>query len=69
MKYDKMNTMQSDQLLVRVSKAADMLDISKSTLYSLINEGTVPAIRVGKSLRIPIDWLYKWVADQHTESN
>jgi len=52
------------KLLVRVTVAAGMLDISKSNLYLLINQGIVPAIRVGKSLRIPIEWLHDWILKQ-----
>ena len=55
---------ESDRILIKVSDAARMLSVSKSKLYELINEGTVPAIRVGQSLRIPLEWLHKWVAEQ-----
>jgi excisionase family DNA binding protein len=64
MKSDNERKPESAQLLVRVSRAADMLDISRSKLYLLINEGTVPAIHVGKSIRIPVDWLHRWIAEQ-----
>ena len=64
METDRMHDPSAEQLLISVPRAAQMLDISKSKLYELINDGTVPAIRIGKSIRIPLDWLRKWLAEQ-----
>ena len=64
MAHNSFNNTKIDQLLLRVTRAAGMLDMSKSKLYSLINEGLIPAIRVGKSIRIPIDRLNDWIAEQ-----
>jgi excisionase family DNA binding protein len=54
----------SERLLLRVTTAAKMLDVSKSQLYMLISRGEIPAIRVGRSIRIPLDWLQEWIAGQ-----
>ena len=54
----------SDKLLLRVGTAAKLLDVSRSTLYSLIQQGLVPAIRINKSIRIPVDRLRQWIAEQ-----
>lgn len=64
MEGNNKNSGENERLVIRVSDAARMLSISKSKLYELINEGTVPAIRVGQSLRIPVGWLHKWIANQ-----
>jgi excisionase family DNA binding protein len=39
--------------LLRVSKVAAMLRVSKMTIYRLIRAGQLQAIRVGESLRLP----------------
>lgn len=61
-------TNRSDRLLVRVSTAAQMLDISKSTLYALIGQGKIPVVRLGKSLRISVAWLQQWISEQPIET-
>jgi excisionase family DNA binding protein len=39
-------------LLLRVSAAAELLGVSRSTLYQLIAKGEVPVIRIGRSVRV-----------------
>lgn len=36
-----------------VSEVADMMRVSRMTVYRLIHSGEMPAIRVGKSFRVP----------------
>ncbi|WP_026460605.1 helix-turn-helix domain-containing protein [Schaalia suimastitidis] len=36
-----------------VSEVADMMRVSRMTVYRLIHSGELPAIRVGKSFRVP----------------
>ena len=38
---------------VTVSEVADIMRVSKMTVYRLIHSGEMPAIRVGKSFRVP----------------
>lgn len=54
-----MNSMQP--LLLRTSDAADMISVSRSYLYELIAKGTIPSIRVGGAIRVPISALKEWV--------
>lgn len=36
-----------------VSEVAELMRVSKMTVYRLIHSGDMPAIRVGKSFRVP----------------
>ncbi len=38
--------------LLKMSEAANRLNVSKSTVYRLIVAGTLPAIKIGKQIRI-----------------
>lgn len=38
--------------LLKVSTAAEMLDVSRAHLYNLINSGVLPVVRLGRSVRI-----------------
>ena len=41
------------RLLLRVAEAAEMLAISRSSLYQLMSAGEVRTVRLGRTLRIP----------------
>jgi excisionase family DNA binding protein len=53
-----------EQLLLTIPEAVQILGVSRSHLYNLINQGTLPTIRLGRSVRIPREWLSGWVATQ-----
>lgn len=44
---------QSAPRFMTVMEVADIMRISKMTVYRLIHSGQLPAIRVGKSFRVP----------------
>lgn len=41
------------QVLLTVNEAAEILGVSKNTIYRRINEGRFEAIQIGHSIRIP----------------
>ncbi len=47
-----MDTQPSPRFMT-VSEVADVMRVSKMTVYRLIHAGDLPAIRVGKSFRVP----------------
>ena len=50
-----------ERLLYRISEAADILGVSRSTLYRLIASGELATIRVGTAPRIPAKVLERFV--------
>jgi excisionase family DNA binding protein len=48
-----------DRLLHTVPHAAQLLDISVSTVWKLIAEGKLPTVRIGRSRRIPHEALVR----------
>lgn len=49
---------QTDPQILSIPKAAAYLDVSRSTIYRRINDGTLPVYRVGKqAIRIKLDDL------------
>ncbi|QPK81559.1 helix-turn-helix domain-containing protein [Schaalia sp. ZJ405] len=44
---------QSAPRFLTVMEVADIMRVSKMTVYRLIHSGQMPAIRVGKSFRVP----------------
>jgi len=54
----------AEKLLYRVSEAAEALSLSRSKVYEMINEGKIPACRMGGVLRIPVAGLLALVEEQ-----
>jgi excisionase family DNA binding protein len=53
-----------ERLAYRVSEAAEVVGVSRSKMYELIAAGIVPAVRIGGSVRVPVEALKKWIAEQ-----
>ncbi|MBX3092212.1 MAG: helix-turn-helix domain-containing protein [Cryobacterium sp.] len=43
----------SDVRFLTVAEVADMMRVSKMTVYRLVHSGDLPAIRFGRSFRVP----------------
>jgi excisionase family DNA binding protein len=44
-----------------VAEVADGMRVSKMTVYRLVHAGELPAVRVGKSYRVPQDALDRYL--------
>jgi len=53
--------------LLTVAQAAALCNLSRSHVYQLVQRGEWPAIRIGRTLRIPRRWLDLWIA-RHVEA-
>ena len=56
--------MEQQKLTVTVAEAADMVSVSRSTGYELVARGEWPSIKVGRSVRVPLNALRAWVEDR-----
>ncbi len=59
--------MDSDRLLFRVPEAAHTMGISRAKAYEMISRDEIPSIRIGGSIRVPVDALRDWIARQLAE--
>lgn len=52
------------KLLLTAKEVVQVTGLSRTTVYNLINPeaGIIPAIRIGKSIRVPVVGLRAWVA-------
>ena len=53
-----------EKLLLKVTDAADVASIGRSTVYELIRAGVWPVVRIGRSVRIPQKAVEAWIAQQ-----
>lgn len=50
------------------SEAAEQLRVSKMTIYRLIRAGKIPAVQVGKSYRVRVDDLERYLDSSYVNS-
>ena len=49
------------QLAISVNEAAKRLAISRFSVLQLVHRGSVPSIRVGRRIILPVGCLQKWL--------
>jgi excisionase family DNA binding protein len=59
----------SERILLRPDEVALCLGIGRSKTYALINSQDIPSIRIGGSIRIPLDALKAWVKAREEQAN
>ena len=52
----------SGALLLTVEQAAKLCQISRGLAYDLISRGDLPAVRMGRVIRVPRFALEQWIA-------
>lgn len=45
-----------------VAEVADMMRVSKMTVYRMVHSGELPAVRMGRSFRVPLKAVEEMVA-------
>lgn len=55
--------------LLRIPEAAALLAISRTKLYELVEQGAIPHVRVGQSIRIPRRRLLAWLEANTRETS
>lgn len=57
-----------ETLLMRIDEVAKVLGICPATVRELINEKDLPAVRIGRAVRVPVAQLHAWI-DEHAHAN
>jgi excisionase family DNA binding protein len=53
-----------DRLMLRPTEAAEAIGIGRSKIYELLAGGDLPSVRIGGSIRVPVDALRAWIAQR-----
>ncbi|MGI8912998.1 MAG: helix-turn-helix domain-containing protein [Chloroflexota bacterium] len=53
-----------EPLVIRVDTAAQLLDVSRPTVYRLLADGQLPFVMVGADRRIPLAALREWISQR-----
>lgn len=55
---------ETERLALRMNEAAEVLGISRSKAYELARRGEIPVVRIGHSVRVPVNGLRRWLEAQ-----
>ena len=63
-----MSTRFTQARLLTVNEVADLLRVSRMTVYRLIKEGSLKALRVGRNYRLREDDVDEYLRQRYTEA-
>ena len=58
----------SEVRFLTVAEVASVMRVSKMTVYRLVHSGELPAIRVGRSFRVPEQAVHDYLRDADIEA-
>jgi len=58
----------SEVRFVTVAEVATIMRVSKMTVYRLVHAGELPAVRVGRSFRVPEQAVHDYLRDSYIET-
>lgn len=58
----------SEVRFLTVAEVASLMRVSKMTVYRLVHQGTLPAVRVGRSFRVPEQAVHDYLRDAFIEA-
>lgn len=56
------------KILLKPAEAAETLGIGRTRVYEMLGSGELPSIRIGRSIRVPVAALERWVEDQQNDN-
>ncbi len=56
-------------LLLRAEEVARRLSLGRSKVFQMLAQGELPAVRIGRSVRVPEQALREWLERQTEEQN
>ncbi len=58
----------SEVRFLTVAEVASVMRVSKMTVYRLVHGGELPAVRVGRSFRVPEQAVHDYLRDSFVET-
>jgi excisionase family DNA binding protein len=57
-----------DVTFLTVAEVAAIMRVSKMTVYRLVHSGELPAVRVGRSFRVPEHAVHEYLREAYVET-
>ena len=67
-KRDKDSSGTAQVQFLTVAEVATMMRVSKMTVYRLVHNGELPAVRVGKSFRVPEQAVHDYLRSAYFDA-
>ncbi len=58
----------ADVRFLTVAEVASIMRVSKMTVYRLVHNGELPAVRVGRSFRVPEQAVHNYLRESFVEA-
>ncbi len=58
----------SEVRFLTVAEVASVMRVSKMTVYRLVHNGEMPAVRVGRSFRVPEQAVHEYLRGSYVET-
>ncbi len=58
----------SEVRFLTVAEVASIMRVSKMTVYRLVHSGELPAVRVGRSFRVPEDVVHNYLRGSYVDT-
>jgi excisionase family DNA binding protein len=58
----------SEVRFLTIAEVASAMRVSKMTVYRLVHSGELPAVRVGRSFRVPEQAVHSYLQDSFVEA-
>jgi excisionase family DNA binding protein len=58
----------SDMAFLTVAEVAGVMRVSKMTVYRMVHSGELPAVRVGRSFRVPAKAVREYLSSAYVET-
>lgn len=55
-----------DKMLLKPAEVGELLGLGRSRIYELLASGELPSLRIGRSIRIPVNRLQQWIEERHS---
>ncbi len=53
-----------EPLAIRPKQLPEIVGLSRAQCYKLLADGTIPSVRTGRAILVPLDRLRRWLAEQ-----
>lgn len=66
MKYSEIESAANSPLLLSMAQAARAINVCERTVWTLVNDGELPHIRVGRRVLISWSAIERWIASKES---
>lgn len=55
-----------EKILLKPTEAAEALSLGRTRVYEMLATGELPSIRIGRSIRLPVAALQRWISERQS---